>query len=593
MKERTRLGLGTLEAALLLGLLGDALLRASPWGLNFLLWAGALVASALALARRRGGGLTAEARWLLPSVLLLAAAFAWRDSPVLRAVDLQLMLLLLALASFASRGGAARTAGLTEYALAGFVAAADALTGALLLLIRDIGWQEIPRARWTRHAASAARGLALALPVVFVFGLLFMAADAVFENYVNRALDLDIEVAFQHAFVALGCAWLAGGYLRGMFLGPAQTFARPGDWLSGALGFETAADRERARSLAVRHAERSTASAKNDAAREQSAAKKDAPPCAADDEDAAFRLPPPSVTADAAQETTEGERDVAAGGAGGVAPGLSLGATEVGVVLGLLNLLFLAFVVVQARYFFGGASVVESSGGLMTYSEYARRGFFELVWAAALLLPLLLAAHWLLRKERAADERAFRVLAAGLIALMFVIMVSAAGRMRLYQSEYGLTELRLYTSAFMGWLALVFVWFALTVLRGRRERFMRGALAAGLLVTGALHVVNPDDLIVRTNASTVRQARTFDACYAASLSADAVPALLDALPALTERERRHVSEALLRRWSGGDADWRTWNLSRSAARHAVGLRREALRAAQTSEPAQVCGPFGD
>ncbi|HYP54247.1 MAG TPA: hypothetical protein VEQ42_11935 [Pyrinomonadaceae bacterium] len=42
---------------------------------------------------------------------------------------------------------------------------------------------------------------------------------------------------------------------------------------------------------------------------------------------------------------------------------------------------------------------------------------------------------------------------------------------------------------------------------GRRERFMRCALVAGLLVAGALHVVNPDDLIVRTNASMVGHAR--------------------------------------------------------------------------------------
>src|SRR6267378_7321094 len=45
--------------------------------------------------------------------------------------------------------------------------------------------------------------------------------------------------------------------------------------------------------------------------------------------------------------------------------------------LGLLNALFLLFVVVQLRYFFGGAALVEETSGL-TYAEYARRGFFEL-----------------------------------------------------------------------------------------------------------------------------------------------------------------------------------------------------------------------
>src|SRR5207249_11136508 len=83
----------------------------------------------------------------------------------------------------------------------------------------------------------------------------------------------------------------------------------------------------------------------------------------------------------------------------------ALGAVEVGVVLGLLDALFLGFVCVQVRYLFGGAAWVTATGGL-TYAEYARRGFFELSWATALALPLLLTLHWLLRAD---DRLALRI----------------------------------------------------------------------------------------------------------------------------------------------------------------------------------------
>src|SRR3712207_9495905 len=43
---KTRLGLGVLGAALVLGLLGDWLLRATPWGVNLFLWVAALVGAA-------------------------------------------------------------------------------------------------------------------------------------------------------------------------------------------------------------------------------------------------------------------------------------------------------------------------------------------------------------------------------------------------------------------------------------------------------------------------------------------------------------------------------------------------------------------
>src|SRR3712207_1338717 len=78
---------------------------------------------------------------------------------------------------------------------------------------------------------------------------------------------------------------------------------------------------------------------------------------------------------------------------------LSLGIVEVGVILGLLDALFLAFVAVQVRYLFGGAERVVETAGL-TYAEYARRGFFELVTVTALVLPLLLLAHWFLRDRK-------------------------------------------------------------------------------------------------------------------------------------------------------------------------------------------------
>src|SRR5436309_417547 len=84
-------------------------------------------------------------------------------------------------------------------------------------------------------------------------------------------------------------------------------------------------------------------------------------------------------------------------------PQLRLGVVEIGVMLGAVNLTFLAFVIVQFRYFFGGAGLVQATTGL-TYAEYARRGFFELVTASALVLPLLLGCHWLSAKNSSRDE---------------------------------------------------------------------------------------------------------------------------------------------------------------------------------------------
>jgi hypothetical protein len=250
---------------------------------------------------------------------------------------------------------------------------------------------------------------------------------------------------------------------------------------------------------------------------------------------------------------------------------VSLGIVEVGIVLGLLDLMFLTFVVIQVRYLFGGAGRVEATAGL-TYSEYARHGFFELVTVTALALPLLLLAHWLLRTENRAHERLFKALAGVMIGLLFVIVASALQRMYLYQQEFGLTELRLYTTIFMLWISAVLVWFVLTVLRDRRERFAFGALLAGFAAIFAINAMNPDALIASTNLDRMEQGKRFDAYYLTTLSADAVPVLVDSLPEIGDKvlwKDHTVKQDLVYRWDTKRPDWRTWNLGRARARQSI------------------------
>lgn len=237
-----------------------------------------------------------------------------------------------------------------------------------------------------------------------------------------------------------------------------------------------------------------------------------------------------------------------AGPAAPVRPAGRFSLTEVGTMLLVVNGLFLAFVLVQLRYLFTGAELVRSVTGL-SYAEYARQGFFQLVAVAALSLPLLLVGDWALGHRDRASLRRFRLLAAVMLLLLNVMLASALWRMRLYTLEYGLTELRFYTTAFMGWLVLVLGWFGATVLRDRRERFGFGAAAAGLFVLGGLNLVNPDGLIAATNLARAGRERPIDSAYLSGLSADALPVLRRTLPSLAPAERCAVAGLLRDRWA--------------------------------------------
>ena len=494
MTVTTRLGLGLLPTALAIGLLGDWLLRATPWGVNVFLWVLAGLAALLFLARRLGLAALGEGIWLAVPALLLAAGLAWRDSATLRALDIGGLLACLALGAARTRTGGVRLAGVLDYIVDCLHAGVQAAFGIFPLVFRDVEWSTIPRTGWLPRGLAVVRGLVLVLPLLLLFGGLLMAADAVYSHLVSVALHFDVNALLGHLLLTGFLAWLAAGFGRALLLATAPVLPR-----------------EKRAGLA------------------------------------------------------------------------SLGLVETTTIFTLLNLLFLSFVLVQIRYFFGGAATVQATAGL-TYAQYARSGFFELVWVAALVLPLLLSLHWLQRPGDARAQRLFSWQAGVQVALLFVIMVSALARMRLYQGEYGLTELRFYTTAFMGWLAVVFVWFAATVLRGRRERFAFGAAVCAFGLVLALHLVNPDDLIVRTNLAHAQQGHTFDAEYAASLSADAVPALTSALPSLPLTAQGTLAARLLPQWPQNKSDWRSWSWSRALAFQAVQSHRTDLLADQRFAP---------
>ncbi|MBX3733542.1 MAG: DUF4173 domain-containing protein [Verrucomicrobiae bacterium] len=241
---------------------------------------------------------------------------------------------------------------------------------------------------------------------------------------------------------------------------------------------------------------------------------------------------------------------------------------EVMIGLGLLAVLFLAFVVVQLRYLFGSDALIQATIG-MTYAEYARRGFFELLAVALLLLPLLLGCDWLLGAAR--NRRGFQGLAVALIALLGIIMVSAWKRLSLYAGAYGLTESRLYAAALLVWVALVILWFIATVLPGRRPRFAVGAVIAGLVVLGGLQLLDPDAFIARSNLERARKGLRSDVDHLLRLGPGAAPILLRGLSALPETDRDRVRESLVQLWGHPAPDWRQWNLARARARAAVAL----------------------
>ncbi|MFN6965007.1 MAG: DUF4153 domain-containing protein [Pyrinomonadaceae bacterium] len=550
MTERTKTGLEIVQAAALLGLLGNVMLRQVPWGLNAFVFVTAFVVGLVVLWRRhRPEMLNGTNAALVAAMVFFALMFLVRDSIQLRVFDTFAIIAIMGVIFISSFGIKTRIAGAFHY-IAGVIAAGlSSAFGGLLLLGADVDWKSMPGGRLSRNIFAVLRGLAIAMPLLLIFGGLFMAADAVFEAWVNRALNFDIDVVVGHVMLTSALAWLTAGYFRGVLFVP----------FSGRKPV-------RPDTSPIPKADASNAGSVVDLESEHPAGSGPLPDNATVLEHI-NRSDPPEVPQ---SQPAEQRRDWQNFDNSKLPSVFTLGTVETVIILGLVDLLFLGFVVTQVPYLFGGIELVQSTPDFKL-ADYARRGFGELVAVAALVLPMLLASHWLLRRETRGPERIFRILGGVQIALLFVIMASAAQRLMLLTGEfgYGMTTARFYPMVLMIWLAVVLSWFAMTVLRGARHHFAWGALWSAITILGATNVINPDDFIARTNIRLMQQGREFDASYYSQLSADAVPALVSALPAMTLEDqcRLKVDLHITYRSLGETNDIRSFNWSRKAAWH--------------------------
>jgi hypothetical protein len=211
-----------------------------------------------------------------------------------------------------------------------------------------------------------------------------------------------------------------------------------------------------------------------------------------------------------------------------------------------IDTLFVFFVGLQIAYLFGGNDTLNATG--LTYSAYARRGFFELIAVAVLAGGLLFAVELVVARR----TRLYVGATLTLVLATLVIVVSAAYRMHLYQLAYGWTEQRFYALAGIAWLGAGGACAAVLVWRDGTRWLLHAAGLVGLAVAIAINLVGPSAFVARQDLERVIDPsglpadayRGLDAYYVASLGDGAIPTLLEYLPRLAPSDRVALGSAL-------------------------------------------------
>ncbi|MGG1663008.1 DUF4153 domain-containing protein [Brevibacillus sp. NRS-1366] len=193
-------------------------------------------------------------------------------------------------------------------------------------------------------------------------------------------------------------------------------------------------------------------------------------------------------------------------------------------ILTIINVVYAAFVFIQISYLFSGEEAALPDG--VTYAEYAKNGFNELVSVTIINFIILLSTMHLASRAKPLLYRMVQILLSFLTVCTSFMLFSAYFRLSLYEEAYGYTHARLLAHAFMIFLFVLFVIALLKIWRNAFSLMKYYAIVA-LVSYVLLNYVNMDAMIAKNNLSRYYATGNIDIEYLSRLSYDAIPVIME------------------------------------------------------------------
>lgn len=229
-----------------------------------------------------------------------------------------------------------------------------------------------------------------------------------------------------------------------------------------------------------------------------------------------------------------------------------------------LCLLYMLFIYLQGNYFINAVRGMLPEG--FTYSEFARRGFFELLELCLLNAAILIGVE-LFCKKKNRIIKGYRILVS---ALTLFLIGTAMTKMLLYIEAYGLTPLRVIPSVFMIYLAFLFL--LLIVSQFKKLPFVKIAVCVLALGFSLLAVSDMNGRIAEYNLSRYQAGSLLDFPCQTLIECGpaAVPAIYQAWNTEHNVERKEAlweAASKIHRYdySTDSAGWKYFNLANSRA----------------------------
>lgn len=229
-------------------------------------------------------------------------------------------------------------------------------------------------------------------------------------------------------------------------------------------------------------------------------------------------------------------------------------------VLILINIVYVLFTIVQFKYFFGGALQDD-----LTYAEYARKGFFELLFVTMINLSITVLVLTFVDRASLTMKRLTQIMLTLLVFSSSVMLSSAFIRLSMYEEAYGFTLTRVLAHSFMLFLVIIFA-YTLVKIWIEKLSLVHFYFISSLIYYTGITLVDLDKIVVKENINRYEVTGKIDVHYLNSLSSTGVLGLIDLYnkdeniaglhSILLERKKEALSDS---------HPWQSYNLKREQA----------------------------
>lgn len=229
-------------------------------------------------------------------------------------------------------------------------------------------------------------------------------------------------------------------------------------------------------------------------------------------------------------------------------------------LLTILNIIYLIFDVIQIK-----SLILHQISMNISYAEYARQGFFQLMFVSFINLVIILISKFSATKKDKKDNIYIRNMSIILVILTSVIIVSSFIRMYMYESEYGYTLLRLLVYACLITESILLIPTIKYILD---SKFNIVKYYMTILITAytVLNFINVDYIIAHRNVNRYYEKADIDIYYLENTGTDNIPVLVDLYNNTNDQKLKETLDYYFKDLDTNTKGFQEFNLSKYNAR---------------------------